>query len=119
MGVVVGWTAWLLVVGWWLSDRALDLWLNHEVLWLNHQPEGAKMSTTTGYAKSIGPRVVGGIYRCGYSRQAYRVISIQEQRDDWMGWSIVEVDIEGPQAGRVRTHCTSWDYKRDQIITQP
>jgi hypothetical protein len=70
-------------------------------------------------AGAIGPRVVGGVYRCGYWHVEYVVLAVTPRRDDWMSWSVTEQDLTGPYAGRIREHCTPWDAKRDAVVSLP
>lgn len=61
----------------------------------------------------IGPRVVGGQYRSGYWQKNYTVTAI-EITDD-MTWSMT-VQWED---GRVTSHCTAWNPKRDAVLYTP
>lgn len=64
----------------------------------------------------IGPRVVGGRYRSGYWRDEYLVTHVgigTESRIPWSAWSITCKDPDGTE----RTHCTSWDPRRDSEVT--
>jgi hypothetical protein len=56
----------------------------------------------------IGPRRAGGTYLCGYWRLKYTVV--------WIGRREIKVRWED---GRCTTHCTSWDYCKDEVIQQP
>lgn len=69
--------------------------------------------------KALGPRRVGGRYRSSYWGTAYEVLAVNITREHGaLCWWVTERDIEGPDAGRIRTHATSWD-RRDKIIFQP
>lgn len=82
-----------------LADKARD-----ELEW----------SDSTAYV--IGPRHIGGRYFCGYWRNEYTVLAID--RSD-RSWRITEATDEEAAEGRSRTHCTSWDWNRDKVISQP
>ena len=61
--------------------------------------------------KAIGLYRVGGRYidkYFGHQLGAFTVTEIREERADWMGWSVTCVDEKD---GRVRTHCTPYNYK--------
>lgn len=73
---------------------------------------------------AIGPRVPGGIYRSGYLQLEYRVEEVltgQAARAviPFSAFVLVESDLTGPQAGRRRVHCTTWDPRHDQVIATP
>lgn len=72
------------------------------------------MGLTRWQRRSIGPQVVGGVYRDGYWNKVYTVVHIgfgDESRIPWSDWSITCRDADGSE----RTHCTMWD-KRDEVI---
>ena len=54
------------------------------------------------------PRKVGGTYRSGYWQQDY---TVRAMRGD-------EVTAEWAD-GRITSHCTAWDARHDQIISEP
>lgn len=58
----------------------------------------------------LGPQKVGGEYFCGYWQLRYTVTKIAED------FSTVTVLWED---GRVTTHKTPWDARRDKIVSQP
>jgi hypothetical protein len=66
----------------------------------------------TIFAKSVGPRVVGGVYFDSYWGSEYTVDAIDVDASGWMR-SITVTDSEG-----TRSHCTCWD-RRDRVISQP
>ncbi|GAA2417950.1 hypothetical protein ACFPFX_04740 [Streptomyces mauvecolor] len=80
------------------------------------------MATTEQQARtlfraSVGPREVGKVYLCGYWGETYTVLGIQYGTEaaraaiGWdSGWSITVVGDDEI----VRTHCTSWDPRRDK-----
>lgn len=64
--------------------------------------------------QATDPRVVGGTYRSGYWGDTYEVLSIQWDERGWLVNVIVR-DEHGVQRG----HCTAWDARRDEVISQP
>lgn len=74
---------------------------------------------------AIGPRAVGTIWteRFVHSSSARRVEVVQVLSDadgipSWFGgWGIVERDLDGDDAGRLRTHCTAWDARRSVVVS--
>lgn len=82
------------------------------------------MATLPSYVlATIGPRQVGGTYRSGYGC-TYRVDAILHGPDAraeifWSDIAIVETDLDGPMAGRRRVHCTDWDPRLDEVVSQP
>jgi hypothetical protein len=63
----------------------------------------------------IGPRQVGTIWqeeilgrKVGPRVEVVALNATGEGVPSWMGWSITERDLEGDDAGRLRTHCTAW-----------
>lgn len=62
--------------------------------------------------KTIGPRVVGGRYYCGYWGQEYTVTAIEFPKD----WRKVAITCDW-QDGTTTTHATAWNSKRDRVIT--
>lgn len=67
--------------------------------------------------EAVGPREVGGIYRCAYWGYEYEVLHIgfgSESRIGWSDWSITVRKADGG----VRTHCTGWDA-RDRVVRRP
>ena len=76
------------------------------------------------------PRKVGGRYFCGYWRHEYRVDAIST-RDGAVLWFdvtwIPTEDATHPRAsaqwrgdGYHKTrHCTTWDARRDEIVSEP
>ncbi|MER0443220.1 hypothetical protein ABR738_01270 [Streptomyces sp. Edi4] len=79
------------------------------------------MATTEQEARRIfgdyvGPREIGKVYRSGYGGEPYTVLGITYGTEatraaiGWdSGWSMTVVGDDG----RVRTHCTRWDARRD------
>lgn len=67
--------------------------------------------------EAIGPRKVGGRYRCAYWAQEYTVVAIQRTlpAGDWRRWAITVEWADGHRT----THGTAWDPKRDKVISQP
>ncbi len=63
---------------------------------------------------AIGPRHVGDIIRTPYGTEV--VIEINETDPTWRGWTISVRDLDGPDVGRVRTHCTAWDGRRSKVV---
>jgi hypothetical protein len=68
------------------------------------------------YADAVGPRTVGKVYHSGYWDEPYTVLGMgfgteaTRQAIGWdSGWSITVVGDDG----RIRTHCTWWDPRRD------
>jgi len=59
------------------------------------------------------PRRVGGTYRSGYWGDAYTVLAVRFD-GPWVESITVKLGD-----GRVVTHCTAWDARRDQIIAEP
>lgn len=59
-------------------------------------------------AHIVGPRVVGGRYRCGYWRMTYTVKKIEGyvMTCEWSD-------------GSITTHSTAWDKKLDVVISTP
>ena len=56
------------------------------------------------------PRRVGGEYFCGYWGQRYTVTATQvEDGTLWLRCKWAD--------GAMTTHCTSWDPKRDRVVT--
>lgn len=58
----------------------------------------------------FGPQKVGGVYFCGYWQQQYTVLAITED----LRWIRIQWDD-----GRIGTHMTPWDARRDKVIRQP
>ncbi|MBP2370252.1 hypothetical protein [Pseudonocardia parietis] len=70
---------------------------------------------------AIGPRVPGGRYRSGYWGVTYRVDAVlvghaARKEIPWSDLAIVETDLDGPNAGQRRVHCTAWNGKRDRPL---
>lgn len=76
------------------------------------------MATTSYNKQTIGPRVVGGRYLCGYWGQEYTVTEICEGADSRISWTDLSITCKWAD-GRVTTHCTSWDAKWDRVVSQP
>jgi hypothetical protein len=72
---------------------------------------------------AIGPRAVGTVWteRFAHPSSAVRVevVRVLTEADGipswWGGWGIVERDLNGSDAGRLRTHCTAWDARRNVV----
>jgi hypothetical protein len=73
--------------------------------------------------QAIGPRVVGGRYRCGYWQKEYTVTDIswgEASKISYSGWSIT-VKYEGERFEV--NHCTPWSdegvprHRKDQVIS--
>lgn len=62
--------------------------------------------------KNTDPRVVGGLYFCGYWQQEYTVTAICDR--DGTRWFTVKWSD-----GHQTTHCTAWDPRRDRVIRLP
>ena len=59
------------------------------------------------------PRVVGGTYRSGYWAEDYTVLAITYGHPIWgTQWTCRWQD------GRVTTHSTEWNWRRDRVISQ-
>jgi len=58
----------------------------------------------------VGPRVVGGRYRCGYWGTEYTVTAI-EYLEGWRGTSITYLWADGHSS----THGTAWDAD-DKVV---
>lgn len=56
-----------------------------------------------------GPRVPGGLYRCGYWAEDYEVLAMWSTVDGRQPWLTVRW-----ADGRETTHCTRWDGRRDR-----
>lgn len=68
------------------------------------------------------PRVVGGIYYCGYWGTTYRVDAITvNPRGLLDSITVTTIAADTPEmadtVGRTRTHCTSWDHRRDRVVS--
>ena len=62
----------------------------------------------------MDPRKPGGRYFCGYWRQEYEVLAMWSGIRHATGWMrVLWAD------GHETQHCTSWDARRDRIISQP
>lgn len=75
--------------------------------------------TRTTSTDSHGPQVAGGRYRNGYWGEEYDVLAVHLGREGnpipWSNWSVT-VRWEN---GRITTHCTAWDARRDRVLAQP
>jgi hypothetical protein len=80
------------------------------------KPRRGRGKCKTSSHEAIGPRRVGDIIERRSIGEYEMVVDIKETVADWRGWSITVVDIEGPDVGRVRTHCTPWDGKNQAIV---
>ena len=60
---------------------------------------------------TLGPQVVGGTYHCGYWLKDYEVLEITPIN----AWDF-EITVRWLDDGRIVTHRTAWDYKRDRVI---
>ncbi|MFJ4879983.1 hypothetical protein ACIP93_32915 [Streptomyces sp. NPDC088745] len=69
-------------------------------------------------ALQVGPRRVGGTYEAGYDGSRYEVLGIEHGPRPLGQWPTWDITVRGTD-GRVRTHCTGWDPRRDRIIAQP
>ena len=74
---------------------------------------------------AIGPRQVGTIWqeeilgrKVGPRVEVVALNATGEGLPSWMGWSITERDLEGSDAGRLRTHCTAWRANRGVVVGQ-
>jgi hypothetical protein len=67
---------------------------------------------------AIGPRKVGGRYRCGYDGGEYTVLAIDAgPRVNWpTAWQITVLHDGWDYPV---DHCTAWNPKRDTILTEP
>lgn len=75
--------------------------------------------TITRRGPIVDPRVVGGTYLCGYWGHTYRVDAIEFTPGRYRHLvSVTETHLDGDQAGRTVTHCTSWD-RFDRIVSTP
>lgn len=61
-------------------------------------------------AHVIGPRKLGGRYRSGYWRQEYTVTAIMPNET----YGVV-ITCEWDD-GRITSHFTAWDHKRDSVV---
>lgn len=60
-----------------------------------------------------GPQQVGGRYFCGYWQQEYDVLDlVTEPRATW------SITVRWAD-GTTGTHFTSWDARRDRVVSQP
>lgn len=67
----------------------------------------------------VDPRVVGGTYLCGYWGHTYYVDRIEFTSGRYRHLvSVTVTDLDGDQAGRAVTHCTTWD-RRDRVVSTP
>lgn len=88
----------------------------------NKCPTCSKPLAGRGKCKSyahaaIGPCTVGNIIEDRrYGRSV--VIAIEDGRNGTIGWSITERDLDGQDAGRIRTHCTAWNPKYQKVTAQ-
>lgn len=64
--------------------------------------------------REIGPRRVGGTYRCDYWGLKYEVLNIDKEPRGWEPW-LITVKWED---GRKTSHCTAW-RDGDSVISQP
>jgi hypothetical protein len=92
--------------GWTKADRQLS---GRNVVWAicpncSEQPESASE-----------PRVAGGVYWSGYWDCEYTVLSIERHAENGLLKSIT-VRWE---SGLITTHCTTWNAKRDRVISVP
>jgi hypothetical protein len=85
------------------------------------------------FADRVGPRKVGGVYWSGSWGVLYEVTALQVDRTaldagrtaheggrpSWPSWQITVQDLTGDTPGRVREHCTAWDYRRDLVVQDP
>jgi hypothetical protein len=74
--------------------------------------------------QAIGPQRVGGVYHNAYWGKDYRVLSLhlgdaaRKVLYSAFDWAVTVADIDGPNAGIPRTHCTAW-HRRDRVVKQP
>jgi len=71
---------------------------------------GATMKDPRIDPRVVGPRVVGGRYRCGYWGTEYTVTAI-EYKDDWRATSITCLWADG----HTTSHSTHWDAD-DKVV---
>jgi hypothetical protein len=67
------------------------------------------------HERTVGPRVVGGRYMCGYWRKSYIVLDFKVNDDNYDWYITVCWDDDY----RVGTHSTCWDPKSDRVISAP
>ncbi|GAA2154377.1 hypothetical protein GCM10009760_53250 [Kitasatospora kazusensis] len=63
-------------------------------------------------ARQLGPQQVGGIYRSGYWDDVYEVLAIRTG-SPW------QITVRALGETRIRTHCTGWDERRDEVVAEP
>lgn len=77
--------------------------------------QGHELTREEWVSLQIGPRRVGGRYDHGHPDSEYEVLNVDRgPRATWPTWQITVRFTDG----RVRTHCTGWDPKRDRIVAQ-
>lgn len=68
------------------------------------------------------PRVVGGHYWCSYWRYEYSVQAISGLHITVKAETLPSTNLRDDPSfavGRVFSHCTSWDWHRDLIVSHP
>lgn len=67
-------------------------------------------------AAAIGPRTVGTRYRES-GRTLVEVIRIDGVAFDMSAaWAVTVRELDGPDVGRIRRHCTAWTHADDQLV---
>jgi hypothetical protein len=80
---------------------------------MSHSPD-----TEQHITECIGPRVVGTRWRSHYWGVEVTVLAVDRDPPGWELWTVTEATDEELARNASRTHCTRWDYDRDQVITQ-
>lgn len=67
-------------------------------------------------AAELGPRTLGTRYREG-GRTLVEVIRLDGVAFDMpAAWAVTVRELDGPDTGRVRRHCTAWTPGEDELV---